>query len=241
MAGICGTDVHLWKGELKLPLPLIMGHETVGRIEKLGEQVDTDWRDRPIRAGDRVTWASSIVCGGECFYCRVKRQPTRCVARKAGGISTDAVIGAGRALSTALHGLERAPVSLGDVVVVQGTGPVGLAALTAAHQSGAKKVIAMGGPVDRLARAREFGADAVIPVDEAPDPGERQEFVLDATGSYGADVVVECVGHPSVMPEEWELCRDGGKYVVLGQYANAGDVSLNPHTITRKQLQIVGS
>ena len=86
MAGICGTDVHLCDGELNIPLPVILGHETVGRIEKLGQGLQSDWRGRPLAVGDRVTWASSVVCG-ECHYCRLKGQPTRCVARKAYGIS----------------------------------------------------------------------------------------------------------------------------------------------------------
>lgn len=86
MAGICGTDVHLWLGQLPIPIPVVLGHETAGRIEALGAGVEKDWRGRPLAVGDRVTWASSIVCG-ECFYCRIKRQPTRCVARKAYGIS----------------------------------------------------------------------------------------------------------------------------------------------------------
>src|SRR5512145_1322836 len=82
MAGICGTDVHLWLGQLPIPIPVILGHETVGRIEALGPGLEKDWRGRPLSVGDRIAWASSIVCG-ECYYCRVKRQPTRCVARKA--------------------------------------------------------------------------------------------------------------------------------------------------------------
>jgi D-arabinose 1-dehydrogenase-like Zn-dependent alcohol dehydrogenase len=86
MAGVCGTDVHLWLGQLSIPLPVVLGHETVGRIEALGPGLDKDWHSAPLKAGDRVTWASSIVCG-ECFYCRIKRQPTRCLSRKAYGIS----------------------------------------------------------------------------------------------------------------------------------------------------------
>jgi threonine dehydrogenase-like Zn-dependent dehydrogenase len=65
--------------------------------------------------------------------------------------------------------------------------------------------------------------------------------VLDATGGFGADLVVECVGHPAAVPEGLELCRDGAGYLVLGQYADAGSVSLNPHIITRKQLRLTGS
>src|SRR6185295_19057713 len=52
---------------------------------------------------------------------------------------------------------------------------------------------------------------------------------------------IECVGHPAAVNEGIELCRDGGTYLVLGQYADAGNISFNPHTITRKQLRLVGS
>src|SRR5258708_37291987 len=86
MAGICGTDVHLWLGQLPIPIPVIMGHETVGRIERMGEGLVKDWRGNALKPGDRVTWDSSIACG-ECFYCRTKNQPTRCLVRKAYGIS----------------------------------------------------------------------------------------------------------------------------------------------------------
>jgi threonine dehydrogenase-like Zn-dependent dehydrogenase len=54
-------------------------------------------------------------------------------------------------------------------------------------------------------------------------------------------VVIECAGVPQAVAEGWELCRDGGKYLVLGHYCDAGPISLNPHVITRKQLQIFGS
>jgi threonine dehydrogenase-like Zn-dependent dehydrogenase len=273
VAGICGTDVHLWLGQLAIPLPNIMGHETAGRIEKLGPGLDKDWRGEPLCVGDRVTWASSISCG-ECFYCRVKRQPTRCVSRKAYGISyrasdaphlrggyaekillraassifripdavpSDALIGAGCALTTAIHGSERAPMEWGDSVVVQGTGPVGLAAIAVARAAGAGKIVAIGGPAHRLALARDFGADVVINIDEVADVGERRARVFEAVGPYGADQVIECVGHPDAVNEGIPLCRDGGQYLVLGQYADAGNISFNPHTVTRKQLRVIGS
>jgi threonine dehydrogenase-like Zn-dependent dehydrogenase len=296
MAGICGTDVHLWLGQLAIPLPVILGHETVGRIERIGTPspdataevtafqsrdsmersaagLPKDWRGQPLSVGDRVCWASSIACG-ECFYCRVKNQPTRCLTRKAYGISynadeaphlrggyaqkillragtaifrlpenleTEAVVGAGCALTTAIHGIERAPIVWGDTVVIQGTGPVGLASLAVAREAGAGRIIVTGGPPHRLALAREFGADVVIDVDSVKDLDSRRKQVLQETSGYGADVVIECVGHPDAVNEGIEYCRDGGKFLVLGQYANAGNISFNPHTITRKQLQVIGS
>ena len=140
----------------------------------------------------------------------------------------------------AIHGIERCPVQWGDVVVVQGSGPVGIAALAVARQAGAMRIIVTGGPAHRLELAREFGADVLIDVG-AVDAAERKRQVLAETGGYGADVVIECVGHPEAVNEGLEYCRDGARFLVLGQYANAGNISFNPHTITRKQLQITGS
>ena len=67
------------------------------------------------------------------------------------------------------------------------------------------------------------------------------EAVRQLTGGYGADSVLECVGHPSAVIEGMEMCRDGGKYLVLGHYCDAGTVTFNPQVITRKQLQVFGS
>lgn len=273
VAGICGTDVHLWKGELPIPLPVILGHESAGVIERLGPGDPLDWRGQPLREGDRITWASSISCG-TCYYCRFKNQPTRCLTRKAYGISyssseaphlrggyaekillragsavfrlpeelpSKALVGAGCALTTAIHGLERAPVRWGDTVVIQGTGPVGLAALAVARESGAGKVVAIGGPAHRLQIAKDFGADAVIDIAALPEPAARREAVLAEVGPYGADVVVECVGHPAAVNEGIGLCRDGAIFLVLGQYADAGTITFKPHDVTRKQLQMIGS
>jgi threonine dehydrogenase-like Zn-dependent dehydrogenase len=273
IAGICGTDVHLWLGQLPIPTPLIMGHESAGTILALGDGLDRDWRGNPLKAGDRVTWASSINCG-ECFYCRLKRQPTRCVSRKAYGISykasdaphlrggyaemillrpgtsifvlpeelpSDALVGAGCALTTAIHGIERAPVTWGDVVVIQGAGPVGLAALAVSIESGASKVIVVGGPRHRLELARKFGATATIDIAQFPDIAQRRDAILAETGPYGADQVIECVGHPDAVNEGIDLCRDGAQFLVLGQYADAGNISFNPHAVTRKQLRMIGS
>lgn len=273
MAGICGTDVHLWKGELPITLPIILGHETVGRIEQLGDGVEHDWTGKPLRVGDRITWNSSTSCG-QCYYCAEKQQPTRCPHRRAYGIGyrcdqephflggyaefhylrprttifqlphdlpTEAVIGAGCALNTAIHGIERTGIGWQDTVVVQGAGPVGIAALAVARSAGAGKLIVLGAPGHRLEMARRFGADHVISIDEVKTPSDRISAVRELTGGYGADAVLECVGAPSAVVEGMEMCRDGGKYLILGHYCDAGPVSWNPHVVTRKQLQVVGS
>lgn len=273
MAGICGTDVHLWKGELPIALPVILGHETVGIVEKLGDGLTHDWSGQPLQIGDRVTWTSTASCG-KCYYCAEKKQPTRCPQRRAYGIgyrsdqpphflggyaefhylrpganifrippdlATESVIGAGCALITAIHGVERTGIEWQDNVVVQGAGPVGIAALAVAKSAGASRVIVIGGPAHRLEMARRFGADETIDLTAFNSPEARIQRVRELTRGYGADVVLECVGIPTSVPEGMEMCRDGGKYLVLGHYCNAGAVSFNPHVITRKQLQVFGS
>lgn len=272
MAGICGTDVHLWKGQLPIPRPVILGHETVGRIVKLGEGLNADWTGAPLREGDRVGWYAGRLCG-QCYYCVNKRQPTRCLKRTAYGISyncdlpphflggyaeyhylhpgsaifklddltTETVIGAGCALNTAIHGIERMGIDWGDTVVIQGSGPVGLSALAVAKTAGAFLTIVIGGPAHRLELAKTFGADHTINIEEVTEAADRIEQVKRLSGGYGADAVIECVGMPTVVSEGFEMCRDGGKYLVLGHYGDAGATALNPHIITRKQLTVQGA
>jgi L-iditol 2-dehydrogenase len=156
-------------------------------------------------------------------------------------LPTEAVIGAGCALVTAIHGVERTGIEWQDTVVVQGAGPVGMAALAVARSAGASRVILLGAPAARLEMARRFGADETIDIGQVKEPAARIQAVRDLTGGHGADVVLECVGHPSAFVEGVEMCRDGGKYLVLGHYCDAGPASFNPHAITRKQLQVFGS
>ena len=273
LAGVCGTDVHLHRGELKVPLPLILGHETAGRVVALGASDQPDWLGRPLKVGDRVSFTVGRTCRN-CRYCRVYRLPSRCLNRTAYGVSlpcdrpphllggygqyhflhadtavfrlpddlpSEAVVGAGCALVTAVHGFEKLAMQWGESVLIQGSGPVGLASLAIAKEAGARPLIVIGGPRDRLERCKRFGADLTIDIDEVRDPAARRKLVLDATDGLGADVVVECVGIPQAVVEGWELCRDGGKYLVLGHYGDAGPTLLNPHLITRKELTVLGT
>jgi threonine dehydrogenase-like Zn-dependent dehydrogenase len=124
--------------------------------------------------------------------------------------------------------------------VIQGSGPVGLASLAVAKASGAALIIVLGGPPHRLELAKRFGADVCIDVADTTVE-ERKARVLELSGGFGVDVVLECVGIPDAVVEGVELCRDGGRYLVLGHYGNAGTIEFNFHVITRKQLVVAGS
>jgi len=85
-AGVCGSDVHMWRGhDPRTPLPLILGHEGVGRLARLGGRLH-DVFGRELKEGDRVVWERGIMCG-RCFYCVVQKQPALCVKRQTYGIS----------------------------------------------------------------------------------------------------------------------------------------------------------
>jgi threonine dehydrogenase-like Zn-dependent dehydrogenase len=144
---------------------------------------------------------------------------------------------------TMIHALyERRPVRVGEVVVVQGSGPVGLAAAAIAQLSGAGRVVIVGGPAQRLeiAKAAAIG-DAHVNIVDAEDAGQALAEVWALTGGRGADLVIECTGVPAAIDQGLRLGRRGGSYLVVGQYTDAGNTSINPHQIVLRQLTVLGS
>ncbi len=155
-------------------------------------------------------------------------------------LSADDVIGGGCGLFTGFAAVERSGLTMGDTVVVQGSGPVGLAAAAFAQLRGAGAVFVIGAPRARLELARELGADLVLSVDE-DSMESRLETICGATGGRGADVIIEASGNPAAIPEGLDLLRDGGTYVVGGHYTDTGTVAINPHIhINRRHADILG-
>ena len=127
-------------------------------------------------------------------------------------------------------------------VVIQGTGPIGILAIAAAKEMGAGRVIALGAPeTPRLKLARKFGAEATIDIETVTSAEERIRSVREIVGGYGADLVMDCSGHPSAGPEGIEFLRDGGTYVEMGQFTDAGSIMTNWHRICTKDLNVLGS
>ncbi|GAC1536810.1 MAG: zinc-binding dehydrogenase [Herpetosiphon sp.] len=268
---VCGTDVHLWHGQLAgVPYPIIPGHVSVGEVAATGGPV-ADVDGHPLSPGDTVTFLDVWGSCGHCWYCTVAEASTRCPHRRVYGITLGAdeglyggwsemiylrpgvqiirlpdalpwelVLAAGCGLPTALHALERAEIRFGDTVVIQGSGPVGLNALILAQLRGAGKIMLVGGPPNRLAMAEAAGADAVIDI-AGRDTEARIAAVHEYTAGRGADVTIEATGVASAVPEGMRMTRDGGRYVVVGQYTDAGSATFNPHTdLNRKHLDVRG-
>jgi threonine dehydrogenase-like Zn-dependent dehydrogenase len=149
-------------------------------------------------------------------------------------------------LTSCVRALDRAQrigaFRAGDTVVIQGSGPIGVLALVAAQEMGAGRVIVVGGPqVPRLDICRCFGADATVSIDEYQTPSERVRVVREIVGGFGADLVMDCAGHPSAGPEGIEMLRNGGTYVEMGQFTDAGAIETNWHRMCTKDLTILGS
>lgn len=270
-AEVCGTDVHLQHGRLGgVPYPIIPGHVSVGTVAAMNGKV-CDIEGREFREGDLITFLDVHETCGHCWYCLVGKASTRCPSRKVYGITYSAndgllggwseqvwlkpgvkvirlpeslepetFIGGGCGAPTAFHGVQRAQIKMNDTVVVQGCGPVGLSAISFARISGAGDIMVIGAPKDRLALALEMGADLAIDLEESTGD-ERLKQVRSRTGGRGADVVIEATGNPAAIAEGMALARDGGTYVVLGQYTDCGPAEINPHTlINKKHLDVRG-
>ncbi|MDA3630639.1 zinc-binding dehydrogenase [Saccharopolyspora sp. WRP15-2] len=154
------------------------------------------------------------------------------------------VISLGCAGPTAVHGaLNEVQVRFGDTVVVQGSGPVGLASAMYAHLAGAAKVIIVGGPTARLDLAKQLGVGHHhLDIFEITDAAERVQLVRQETSrNAGADVVIEATGVPSAVAEAIDYARPDAAISVVGQYTDHGTTPINPHLITRKNLNISGS
>jgi threonine dehydrogenase-like Zn-dependent dehydrogenase len=149
-------------------------------------------------------------------------------------------------LTSCIRALNRAAsiggFSVGHTVVIQGSGPIGVLAVAAARQMGAGRVIVVGAPENpRLALCRRFGAEATISIESHPCPKDRVDAVRQIIGGYGADVVLDCSGHPSAGPEGIEMLRDGGTYVEMGQFTDAGSIDTNWHRFCVKDINLLGS
>ena len=198
MASICGTDLHIWHGVRKPPLPIIMGHEAMGVVETLGRGVTKDSGGKPLAEGDRVTWSYVWTCG-TCHYCAILKEPASCANRIAYGV------GIGCEEPPHLNGgfseyiylrprttVFKVPASLPDEVIV----PVNCALVTMVHVTDEARirvnenVVVQGtGPLGLFAAilAREKGAGQVIALDAS---ASRLAFAE----AFGVDHTVNIAG-----------------------------------------------
>ncbi len=235
LAAICGSDLHVYRGvEAGLDPGTVLGHEFLGTVVAAGAAVER------FQVGERVVSPFSTSCG-TCFYCASgltsrceKSQLFGWVERGRGlhgaqaelvrvpladstlvrvpdGVPLAEALLAGDVLSTGLHCAENAGIRAGDVAVVLGCGPVGLAGLIGARELGAAHVFALDLVPERLRLAERFGAEPVHLLEANPLARVRER-----TSGRGADVALELVGRPEATRLAFELVRPGGTISAAG-------------------------
>ena len=272
-AGICGSDVHMWKGEdPRTPLPLILGHEGVGAIADIkGKKYTVDGIE--LKAGDRIIWNRGVTCG-ECWYCTIVKEPSLCTNRIVYGINisrsvkpylngcyaeyivlhakTDilaiddtidpaVLVSASCSGATAAHAFDYVNGSLlGQTVVIQGAGPLGVYAAAFARSLGAQQIMVIEGKPVRLELCKEFGATHLLNIQNM-NADERLALVMDCTNGRGADIVIEAVGMRGVAGEGVKLVRNGGSYISTGYAQPAGKEQLDFYSdVVNKNIRIQG-
>ena len=257
---ICGTDVHILKGEYPVRPGLVVGHEPVGVIEALGAGVVG------YEIGERVLVGAITPCG-QCHAC-LGGKPAQCghgsgyeaiggwrfgntidgaqaefllvpyaqanLAKIPESLTDEQVVLLADIASTGFSGAESGRVRIGDTVVVFAQGPIGLCATAGAKLMGAARVIGVDGDQNRAAMAMHMGADVVLD----PEKVDVVDEIKRITGGIGADVAIEALGLQATFENALRCVRPGGTVSSLGVYSgklqmpyDAFAAGLGDHTI----------
>lgn len=241
-SGICGTDIHIFRGEYLGAYPVIPGHEFSGVVSAVGKKVTR------FKPGDRVAVEPNIACDN-CYNCLNNRQ-NFCLNWQAVGVTrpggmaqyvtapekacfdiADLPFEAGafvEPLSCVLHGMQRLGASLGDKLLILGAGPIGCLLLQVARLQGAAEVTVAEKNPSRLEASLTYGADRLyLSLDELPK--DAFNAVIDATGAL------------PVLSRSLDFARPGGKILWFGVPPSGKSTPIEPFTVFRKGLTVLSS
>lgn len=252
--GICGTDVHIFNGEkgsAEVHPPVILGHEFSGDIVKIGEKVTE------FSVGDRVSVDPNTYCG-KCYFCSNGKKHL-CTGMKGLGTALDGAFAEfitvpeetvfpiadnvsyeeaalTEPISCCLHGFDMTEVKTGDVVMIVGTGNIGLLMVQLAKHAGAASVIAVEPNEKRRKKAGSLGAD--IQVDPLKDDLEE---ILKSKGICNVDKVIDCAGLTSTAEYSVKYAGKGATVMLFGLTGPDDTMNLKPFEVFQKELTIKGS
>ena len=247
VAGICGTDVHILKGEYEARYPLTPGHEFSGEVIAVGANV------RRFKVGDRVTADPNVPCN-RCSFCQ-RNEPNQCLYLQAIGVTRDGgfaeyvsapegnVFSIGNIsypaaamiepLACVVWGLKQVEPQAGDSAAIFGAGPMGCLLAQVLRHAGAARVTVSGRTKSRLELAAAMGATETVLVDEV----DR----LKSLEPYGYDIVTDATGVPAVMERMFDYVRPRGKVWIFGVAPAGARASFVPYDVFRRDLKIIGS
>ena len=252
----CGSDIHLWRENQSWPikLPVILGHEFSGRIIEMGPQVSG------FQVGDRVVCETAAEICGQCIYCLTGNY-NFCPKRKGYGNLIDGAMTRYVAARPAiLHHIpenisfehaaltepicvankalvEKSSIKPGDIVVIQGSGAIGLLALQLLKLSGVSTLIVLGMDIDlhRMELAKKLGAHYTINV-QHEDP---MKLIRSLRDGLGVDWVVDCTGVSRALKQAMEMVRPNGGITKIGWGPEPLDFNLDP--LVAKAVTLQGS
>lgn len=249
---ICGTDVHILKGEYPVARGLTIGHEPVGVIEKLGSAVQGYREGQRVIAGAITPSGHSAAC--LCGFCSQDGAGTKHGFKPMGGwrfgntidgsqaeyllvpdamtnlapipdsLTDEQVLMCPDIMSTGFSGAESGKVRIGDVVAVFAQGPIGLCATAGARLMGATTIIGVDSVPARMEIARKMGADHVVDFTKS-DPVDE---IMRLTDGRGVDVAIEALGRPETFEAALRVLRPGGTLSSLGVYSGDLKIPLGP-------------
>ena len=270
-SGVCGTDLHFYRGTLAVGTPSIIGHEFVGRLEDCDPEEAAKYG---LKIGDAVIADIAVPCG-ECLLCRTG-DDANCVnmqVTNGGSIEEAPYLWGGyvEVNYTPLSNLVKIPEGLDPtaVAVFACPGPTAMHAFRLGGQAGLdwkqiKVAVVQGaGPVGSYAAMymKAMGVPTVYVIAKNVSP-EREALlrklgvdeVLDLAtdanitaklqaenGGLGVDLCYEASGSPRAIPQGMNILRNRGFYLVPGQYSNSGGIEIQPQIITFKAVRIIGS
>jgi 2-desacetyl-2-hydroxyethyl bacteriochlorophyllide A dehydrogenase len=248
-AGICGTDIHIFRGEYMATYPLIPGHEFSGTVTAIGDRVTR------FKVGDRVTADPNIPCN-RCTACQ-RNEPNQCENLAAIGVTRSGafaryvtapegnVFAIGEMsfeaaaliepLACVVWGLKRVQVQPGDSALIFGVGPMGCLILQALRSVGASNIVVTDTVPWRLEQVMQLGATEAILADD------HQERRLKALIPKGYDIVVDVTGIPKVVEQSFKYARARGKVWIFGVSPVDAPATFIPYDVFRKDLTIIGS
>jgi L-iditol 2-dehydrogenase len=254
--GICGSDVHGYDGTSgrRIP-PIVMGHEAAGVVASAGSGVSK------FKAGDRVTFDSTVYCG-ECEFCR-QGEINLCNNRQVVGVSCGDYRRAGafaeyvvvpqriayhlpealefkeaamlEAVSVALHAVRVSEMKGGETALVIGAGMIGLLTLQAAKAAGASRVLVADIDRTRLETAKNIGADETLLL----SGNDLVKEILRQTEGRGVDVVLEAVGRQETIAASIASVRKGGTVTLIGNISP--EVKIPLQAVVSRQIRLQGS
>ncbi len=248
--GICGSDIQIWNGTNSLATyPRIIGHEFGGIVEAVGKGVTK------VKAGDKAAVDPVVSCG-HCYACEIGR-PNVCSSLEVLGVHRDGgfaeyvkadesnvhrfnsdfneiLLGLVEPYTIGVQINSRAKISKDDLVLIMGSGPIGICAMQVAKQNGAR-VMMTDILKPRLDRAKVMGADEVVLISEDRLEDRIEKF----TSGKGIPVIVDTVCTPSSLEESVKLAGQAGRVVCIGLKNAPSAISMAE--ITKKELTIVGS